>query len=289
MEVGEKREATAEFEASGRFAFGANWQGFLTHLDDERVDIARASLVEKLGVTSLEGLHFLDLGSGSGLFSLAAIRLGAHVMSVDYDPDSVACAELLRERFAIDSSRWRIQRCDATDSAAMRQLGHFDIVYSWGVLHHTGAMWKSIENTCKAVAPGGRLFISIYNDQGRATRIWTVVKRIYQHVPAPLRPVYVLVVMGPREFRSFLRQLISGRPSRYLQSWTGYKRNRGMSRWHDLVDWAGGYPFETASPEQVFAFCRQRGFVLDELKTCGGGLGCNEFVFTLQGAAKVSR
>jgi hypothetical protein len=52
-----------------------------------------------------------------------------------------------------------------------------------------------------------------------------------------------------------------------------------MSRWHDLIDWVGGYPFEVASPEQIFDFCRERGLSLKRLKTCGGGSGCNQFVF----------
>jgi 2-polyprenyl-6-hydroxyphenyl methylase/3-demethylubiquinone-9 3-methyltransferase len=52
-----------------------------------------------------------------------------------------------------------------------------------------------------------------------------------------------------------------------------------MSNWHDLVDWVGGYPFEVAKPEEVFDFCQKRGFVLERLKTVGGGLGNNEFVF----------
>ena len=54
---------------------------------------------------------------------------------------------------------------------------------------------------------------------------------------------------------------------------------RGMSRWHDVVDWIGGYPFEVASPEAVVDFCRARGFSLLRLKTCGRKMGCNEFVF----------
>jgi 2-polyprenyl-6-hydroxyphenyl methylase/3-demethylubiquinone-9 3-methyltransferase len=51
-----------------------------------------------------------------------------------------------------------------------------------------------------------------------------------------------------------------------------------MSRVHDWFDWLGGYPFEVARPEEIFAFYQARGFSLERLKTCGGGLGCNEFV-----------
>jgi 2-polyprenyl-6-hydroxyphenyl methylase/3-demethylubiquinone-9 3-methyltransferase len=54
-----------------------------------------------------------------------------------------------------------------------------------------------------------------------------------------------------------------------------------MDRWHDFLDWVGGYPFEVATPEQVFEFCAARGFELRKLATAGGSHGCNEFVFEL--------
>jgi 2-polyprenyl-6-hydroxyphenyl methylase/3-demethylubiquinone-9 3-methyltransferase len=64
--------------------------------------------------------------------------------------------------------------------------------------------------------------------------------------------------------------------------WTASQRVRGMSRWHDLLDWVGGWPFEVSTPDEIFAYLKARGFVLRHLKTCGGGLGCNEFVFVRQ-------
>ena len=51
-----------------------------------------------------------------------------------------------------------------------------------------------------------------------------------------------------------------------------------MSRWHDCVDWIGGYPFEVAKPGDVVDFCGRHGF--EPVKTVArDGLGCNEFVF----------
>jgi 2-polyprenyl-6-hydroxyphenyl methylase/3-demethylubiquinone-9 3-methyltransferase len=52
-----------------------------------------------------------------------------------------------------------------------------------------------------------------------------------------------------------------------------------MSPWRDVVDWVGGYPFEVARPEEIFEFFKSKGLVLGKFKTCGGGHGCNEFVF----------
>jgi hypothetical protein len=80
-----------------------------------------------------------------------------------------------------------------------------------------------------------------------------------------------------------LKAVARGRPRDYVRGWTDYKSSRGMSRWHDLVDWVGGYPFEVARPEAVLDFVRERGFTLERLTTCGGKLGCNEYVFVRTG------
>jgi 2-polyprenyl-6-hydroxyphenyl methylase/3-demethylubiquinone-9 3-methyltransferase len=146
-----------------RFAFGANWRRFLDSLDDVRIREAEASLRAMLGVDHLRGRSFLDIGSGSGLFSLAAWRLGARVHSFDYDPQSVACTEELRRRYAPGDSRWTIARGSALDAAYLLSLGQYDVVYSWGVLHHTGRMWEALELALLQLAPDGSLFIAIYS------------------------------------------------------------------------------------------------------------------------------
>jgi 2-polyprenyl-6-hydroxyphenyl methylase/3-demethylubiquinone-9 3-methyltransferase len=139
-------------------------------------------------------------------------------------------------------------------------------------------MWTAIGNVCALVSPGGRLFISIYNDQGRRSRWWRVVKRLSVRLPEQLKKPYVVFVMAPRELLSIAASIARGSPLGYVRTWTDYKRRRGMSRWHDLVDWVGGYPFEVAAPHEVFEACRDRGFALQELKTVRD-IGCNEFVF----------
>ena len=261
-----------------RFGFGENWSRFLRLLDDGRIARAEASLKEMLGVETLDGRSFVDVGSGSGLFSLAARRLGAEVHSFDFDPNSVACTQELRRRYFPDDPKWRVEEGSALDRAYIDRLGRFDIVYSWGVLHHTGAMWEALENAGALVAPGGQLYIAIYNDQGRSSRVWTKVKRAYVKAPGPLKwgvllPAF-LRLWGP----STVRDLARGKPFR---TWKTYRTevSRGMDPWRDVVDWVGGYPFEVAKPEEILDFYRARGFELQRMTTCAGGHGCNEFVF----------
>lgn len=269
-----------ERDTDQRFQFGKNWQSFLKVLNDDRIRSAEGSLKKNLEADNLKGVRFLDIGSGSGLFSLAARRLGAEVFSLDYDAASVACTAELKRRYFPEDPRWTIDHGSVLDANYIRQLGEFDVVYSWGVLHHTGEMWRAMENAQLPVSSGGKLYIAIYNNQSPWTAVWTRVKRIYNLLPRPMRLPFVLVVIAPIELRSLLYALVRFDLPRYVRSWTEYDRNsRGMSRWHDIIDWVGGYPFETAKPEQVFDFYRARGFVLNRLSTCGCGLGCNEYVF----------
>jgi SAM-dependent methyltransferase len=248
-------------------------------MSEARIADAERSLRTMLGLDDLKSRSFLDIGCGSGLFSLAAMRLGAErVHSFDYDADSVTTTERLRARFAANPDTWTVEQGDATDLGYCESLGTFDVVYAWGVLHHTGAMWLGMENAVARVAPGGLFFVAIYNDQGRASGRWREIKRLYNRLPAPVRTPYAVAVMLPLELRMFFGATLRGHPWSYVQGWT-QARERGMSRWHDLLDWVGGYPFEVAKPERIFAFCRARGLELVALATCGGGLGCNQFVF----------
>ncbi|GAA4604514.1 class I SAM-dependent methyltransferase [Actinoallomurus liliacearum] len=266
-----------EGRRADRFAFGRNWRSFAALVDDARIEAAGDSLLGPLERADLAGCAFLDVGCGSGLFSLAAHRLGARVRSFDFDPDSVATAAGLRDRFA-PGSDWLIEQGSILDAGFTEALGTYEIVYAWGVLHHTGDLWGAMDATSRLVAPGGLLYVSVYNDQGPRSRRWWRVKRRYNR-SGPLTRRLLLAGSAAYLARRLPLRLLERlvRPAGRLPA--GLVRARGMSAWHDLLDWVGGFPFEVARPEEVFDFLRSRGFALCRMTTCGGGLGCNEFVF----------
>lgn len=268
---------TLEVRAGDRFEFGKNWHIFLSKIDTERIEQAQNSIKESLGVESLQGLNFLDIGSGSGLFSLAARQLGAKVHSFDYDPKSVECNIQLKHSYFNGDENWTIARSSVLDRNYLNTLGQFEVVYSWGVLHHTGAMWEALENVSELVKPGGKVFISIYNYQVYWTRLNTIIKRVYNKSPRIGKGLIAGVYISLQIIKGLVKDLICLRnpTQRYIDK----KKSRGMSTWHDSIDWIGGYPFETAKPEQIFYFYCKRGFNLRKLTTVGAGHGCNEYVF----------
>lgn len=272
------KSETEILDPKERFAFGKNWSNFLDGLDEGKIQEAESSLKSKLGCDSLKGKKFLDIGSGSGLFSLAAHRLGAEVSSFDYDNDSVACTKYLKENYGSKKANWTVEQGSVLDQKFLKKFGQVDVLYSWGVLHHTGHMYQAFENVSSLVKNGGFLFISIYNDQGRESKLWTWIKKRYQSGSYLTRLFLTIYTLFRQWSITFTKDLLThGNP---MHTWFIYgKNNRGMSAWYDLVDWVGGYPFEVAKPEEVFDFFKAKGFSLVGLKTCAGGLGCNEFVF----------
>ena len=260
-----------------RFEFGKNWKSFSNYIDDHVIQMAQSSLEDLLNTNDLTGKTFLDVGCGSGLFSLAASNMGANVFSFDFDLDSVECAKEIRRRYAQDDSNWEIQQGSILDTGYLHGLKKFDIVYSWGVIHHTGDLWKAFSNLIELVNCDGVVCVAIYNDQGIKSKIWNAIKKFYNQSPRFIRPPFVVITFIGIHLLSFLYHIFKFKIISYLKNIKNYRSNRGMNLFNDWVDWIGGYPFQVASVETVNKFLLENGFETNLTRSVSS-FGNNEFV-----------
>jgi SAM-dependent methyltransferase len=254
------------------FAFGENWSDYSSRIDDNVVATAVRSFQSLVKPEEISGRGFLDIGSGSGLHSLAAYLSGAGaVTAIDIDPESAATTRrVLSERGA----HARVEQRSVFD---LEGMGEYDVVYSWGVLHHTGAMWRAIDAAAARVAPGGLLVLALYR-KTPLCEAWKVEKRLYSAAPKSLQRIWL------RAFGTALlirESLFGTNPITYVRN---YRSNRGMSYWHDVHDWLGGFPYESCSPAEVTAHVGALGFapIRDSHVESGIGIfgtGCAEYVF----------
>jgi 2-polyprenyl-6-hydroxyphenyl methylase/3-demethylubiquinone-9 3-methyltransferase len=263
-------------DRSTHFEFGRNWASYAKLVDESRLESAAGNVAELCG--DLEGKSFLDIGSGSGLLSLAALKLGAaRVLAVDIDENSVNTTRAMLAGQAGDWEARRISVFDLPDA----ELGRFDVVYSWGVLHHTGDMWKAIDAAASMVKPGGTFVLALYA-RTPLCGAWRLEKRLYRKSPKVVQKIAqfgYLTVYG-------IGLALSGRnPVKKLRG----QRERGMDTMHDIHDWMGGYPYESTSPGELDAHLRPLGFEAVKTKpikpAAFGLLGsaCSEYVYRRTG------
>jgi 2-polyprenyl-6-hydroxyphenyl methylase/3-demethylubiquinone-9 3-methyltransferase len=267
-------------DLGSHFAFGENWANYAESLSEHEIDQAEEGLRRLLDAETLAGRSFLDIGCGSGVHSLAALRLGAsQIVACDIDPMSVQTAQTVLQRFAIAKDRSRVFEMSVFALDAAR-VGTFDVVYSWGVLHHTGDMARAMAAASSLVAPDGLFVFALYR-RTLLCPLWVFEKRWYASA-------------SPTQQRAMRRAYIAARAlverlrGRSLESYiANYRGNRGMSFEHDVHDWLGGYPYESISPDQVDAIMSASGLSLVRRQTDTRllrrigllGTGCDEYVY----------
>src|SRR4051812_12793567 len=238
-------------ERSSHFEFGENWKDYSKSIDKTRVDQAVAG-IQKLFPEGINGKTFLDIGSGSGLHSLAALMLGAKsVTSIDIDENSIEATRALLTSHA-PGQPWTAEVVSVFN-VPKDMNKKYDIVYSWGVLHHTGDMWQAIERASELVKDGGQFCLAIYAST-RSERFWINEKAFYAKAPKvvqwTVRQIYMAAFLAAK-------LLVGQNPISYVRN---YKSNRGMNFSHDAHDWLGGYPYETARAEVLHARMSALGF-----------------------------
>ena len=263
------------YKSDKHFSFGKNWQNFLNSLNDERIENAKKSLVEFLsGEENIRGKSFVDIGCGSGLFSLAAYKLGAaRVVSSDVDEFSISCVKYLKEK-AGNPENWETKKGSALDENFLKSLGKFDIVYSWGVLHHTGDMYRAFDNVINLMGTTSVFYNAIYGkskDRLAGTpEFWLSVKKRYNNLGVVSKKImnwlYVLYF--------FIGSLACRRnPIKTIRNY----RERGMNWYNDVIDWLGGYPYEFAWPQEIINYFGEKGIYCKKLID-RHGLACNEYL-----------
>lgn len=256
-------------DTAERFAFGKNWRDFCGRLQHEDYLAAKESL-KKL-TPDLQGKTFLDVGCGSGLFSIAASALGAKkVLGFDFDENSISTSRKMLDTVSQWDGDVKKDKIEFKVESILNEninLGQYDVVYSWGVLHHTGNMYAAFDYVKNLVAEKGTLVLAIYNKHFTSP-IWKLVKHTYVKSPKLIKKILIFMIL----IIKFPWVLIILRQN-------PFKKERGMHFYTDIVDWVGGYPYEYASVSEVADFFQARGFRLTKLTKTKGFTGCNEFVF----------
>ena len=267
-------------DGDSHFAFGKNWASYAALIDETAIEELQKGLLKLVPREGFQGSSFLDIGCGSGLHTLAAARLGvSRIMATDIDPDSIGTTKAVLSSHKMDVP-WQAEQISVFDLEPSCQ-GKFDIVYSWGVLHHTGDMWEATKRASALVAPN-ELFVFALYGATPMDAFWQIEKRWYSRAS----PFAQRLARGCY-IAAYQVAHIRARQGSFRDFIANYRSSRGMDFYHNVHDWLGGYPYQTALAREVDSQMTALGFkaerVLAQPMTRGlFGSSCNEYVYRLQ-------
>jgi 2-polyprenyl-6-hydroxyphenyl methylase/3-demethylubiquinone-9 3-methyltransferase len=270
--MSETENFNSELPLEKRFGFGKNWAKFIdSHFSETRIDSSIEVFKKFTSIEGLDDVTFLDIGCGSGLHSLSAFKMGAKkLVSFDFDPNAVETTSRLRTMVG-SPANWKVSQGSILDLPFVRGLGKFDFVYSWGVLHHTGAVWKAIENASSLVGPQGRMYLALYSlDVQPNAGYWLTTKEKYVNSSPVKKRIMEQRYLYTYYYGSSVLKYLSG----LFKKEKG--RTRGMELMTDVRDWLGGWPMEFVLDDEVVNFVERLGFQLTNVKK---GEACTEFLF----------
>jgi 2-polyprenyl-6-hydroxyphenyl methylase/3-demethylubiquinone-9 3-methyltransferase len=233
MNIEELKSKVPNLKDNGIFSFGFNWESYVDMIMNEDIIERHKKDLDSIYKSfnlDIRGLDVIDIGSGSGLSSVCFERLGAKsITSLDIDKHSYNATLLTKNKFGNGSSKWDVINKSVLDGIENK----YDLVYSWGVLHHTGNMFQAINIASNAVRDGGYFHVALYIDG----------------------PTYLTHLKTKQKFASLDRD----EKIDYLLNYLGgsgndwfIPDNRGMMKFHDALDWLGGLPYEVCNPNDLF-------------------------------------
>lgn len=200
--------------------------------------------LEELFPEGVKGKRVLDGGSGSGMVSVAFALMGADVTGVDITPKCVENGYKRAEHYGV--------KCKfINESLVTLDLSneHFDIIYSWGVLHHTEDARQSFFSLARHLREGGEIIVAVYL-KTKISWFWNFARIFYQNAPTVFKTIFLNIGSVFLNIVDLFRKIIFNK-ERYMM--------RGTNNKEILNDWFG-VPHRTFhSYNEVFKWFDENG------------------------------